>query len=213
MGYHYAWATLAEVDELTLPQALMYLRRIPDRLYEQNEATLMLGYGFEAFRRGWGKNPPPMPKWWDFVPPSMRPHAITNRPPESAPYSLEIAAAWSLAMRLSIASNYAFARLGVDKLKASGWPTELPGRLVRSVTLAPSGKPAFLALATSIDGDVLRFEKLCVDHATPGGWQDALWHDATTTGPLRVLWPGSETEMLQPGLYDARTLTVLAPEA
>lgn len=212
MGWHYAWATLEAVDELTLPQALMYLRRIPDRLYEAAEAPLMLAYSFEAFKRGWGKTPPPMPKWWDFVPASMRPFAITNRPPELAPFSLEVAAAWSLAMRLGIASNYAFARLGIDNLKASGWPTDLPGRLVRSMALAPSGKPAFLALATSIEGNVLKFEKLCVDHAVPGGVQDAAWHDAITTAPLKVVWPGNESEMLQPGLYDARTLTVIGRE-
>lgn len=119
LGRHYAWATPERVANLTLPAAAMYLKGITQNHYDEQLSTLLLGYNVEALIRGLSKGAGGMPAFGDWVPPALNP--FSEFVPEDAPYSPALVRAWSEAVRRGVASNYAFARLDAQKLRASGW--------------------------------------------------------------------------------------------
>ncbi len=119
LGRHYAWATPDRVADLSMPAAAMYLRGITQNHFDEQLATLKLGYSVEALIRGLSKGAGGMPDFLEWLPPSLNPFA--EYVAHDAPYTPELVAAWSEAIRRGVASNYAFARLDAAKLRKSGW--------------------------------------------------------------------------------------------
>lgn len=71
--------------------------------------------------------------------------------------------------------------------------------------MPPDERPAFIALATRLDGTTLYFERLNVDASLLSGAQAAyLLEPDQDPHPLTVIWPG-----LAPGLYDANDMEVM----
>lgn len=99
------------------------LARLKLKLYREQAQAARLGYAFEAFARGFSKNPGSMREFGEWLGEAFLPEYLQRDPYEAKPpvYSAELVAAFAEALKRGLVSQGAFARLGHAELRQSGW--------------------------------------------------------------------------------------------
>ena len=94
-------------------------RHIAELRFKEQFYPALLSYHFASFANSFGKNPPKLPAFSEWLQPWLR-LAMQGERAKDAPYSLELAADVTLAFKLGILSQRALTALRPDKLRKSG---------------------------------------------------------------------------------------------